>query len=454
MSQTFTTDELAALARVRVEDIDEYRARGLIDPDRDGALDETDVLRLRILMHYLRIGYTLDDLEKQIRGGSRAILYSDLLFPSGDNSMSPEEAAAETGLPVDDVNAFRRAVGLSGPIPREDVKFFQAIKGLLDEGVPMKVLNDVARVYGDTLRRLAQTEVRMIRSFIGEPGGKSSLLKDRQQSERLAAVQDVVAPILEPLLLNIHRQHLMRASVLESLSGIEAAEREGDDPDAREATIVFVDLVSFTPLAQVHGDEVAADVLDQFDGLVRTCLEGRKGTLVKQIGDAMMVVFPDPAEAARFMVDLDEAAVRRRQFPALRAGMHHGTVLYRVGDYVGHTVNLASRIAAVAQPHEIVATETVAKAAEAAGLATEPMGAQQLAGIEDSVELWRILWLKQQPGGRDPVCGMAVGPDAAAHLVYAGREFAFCSPECLRRFIEDPEGYTEQGSASSDSVTS
>jgi class 3 adenylate cyclase/YHS domain-containing protein/DNA-binding transcriptional MerR regulator len=436
----FTLDELAALARVRVEDVEEYRSRGLLDPDRDGVLDEMDVLRLRILMHYLRVGYTLDDLEKAIREGSQAVLYSDLLFSTDGNSASPEQAAEETGLTVAEVNAFRRAIGLSGPIPRDDLKFFSAVKGLMDEGVDMKVLSDVARVYGETMRRLAQTEVRMIRSFIGEPG-KSSVLKDRQQSERLESVQQVVAPILEPLLLNIHRQHLMRASVLESLAALEAEEK---GTDAIEATIVFLDLVAFTPFAQVHGDEVAADVLDTFDTLVRDCLEGHTGNLVKQIGDAIMLAFPDAGTAAQFAVALDRTALETPQFPALRAGLHHGPVLYRVGDYVGHTVNLAARIAAAARPHEILVTEPVARAAESAGLRTETGGSKSLAGVDDPVELWRLVWLDDDAarGGRDPVCGISVGDDAAAHLVYGGIDYAFCSPECLRRFIEDPELYT------------
>jgi adenylate cyclase len=442
MPQPFTIDELAALARLRVEDVEEYRSRGLIDTDGDGVLDEMDVLRLRILLHYLRIGYSLDDLEKAIREGSRNVLYSDLLFTTDKNSVTPEAAASETRLSVEEVNGFRRALGLSGLIPREDLKFFTAVKGLMDEGVPSKVLTDVARVYGDTMRRLAQTEVRMIRSFIGE-AGKSSLLKDRAQSERLEAVQQVIGPMLEPLLLNIHRQHLMRASVMESLSGIEAGENASSDPDAIEATIVFVDLASFTPLAQVHGDEAAAEVLDRFDGLARELLEGRKGTLVKQIGDAIMLTFSDPAVAVDFMIALDDAALREPQFPALRAGIHCGSVLYRVGDYVGHTVNLASRIASMAQPHEILVTEPVAEAAKEAGVAVEPAGKRKLAGVEEEVEVWRIRWLGDQPTGRDPVCGMTVGQDAAAHLVYAGRDYAFCSPECLRKFIEKPDRYLQ-----------
>jgi class 3 adenylate cyclase/YHS domain-containing protein len=437
---TISIDELAALARIRIEDVDDYRSRGLIDPDGDGVLDETDVLRLRILMHYLRVGWSLDDLDAAIREGSQSVLYSDLLFTTDENSVTADQAADETGLTVDDVNTLRRAIGLAGRIPREDLKFFSAIKGLVDEDVPMKVLTDVARVYGDTLRRLAQTEVRMIRSFIGD-SGKSSVLKDKRQSERLDAVQQLVAPILEPLLLNIHRQHLMRASVLESLAALEGGE-SATGPDSVDATIVFCDLASFTPLAQIHGDEAAAEVLDRFDALVRESLEGRAGSLVKQIGDAMMLVFTEPVDAVRFMIALDQAAIREPHFPALRAGIHCGPALYRVGDYVGHTVNVASRIAAVARPNEIVVTEPVATAARDAGVTAEPLGAQRLAGVEEPVEVWRVLWTDgRSPEDRDPVCGIVVGDDAAAHLVFGGIDYSFCSPDCLRRFIEDPDRY-------------
>jgi class 3 adenylate cyclase len=319
------------------------------------------------------------------------------------------------------------------------LKFFSAVRGLLDAGVELKVLTDVARVYGDTLRRLAQTEVRLIRSFIGE-SGHSSVLKDRAQSERLEAVQEVVGPVLEPLLLNIHRQHLLRASVMESVAALESEEK-GSDRDVIEATIVFVDLASFTPLAQVHGDEAAADVLDRFDSLVRETLEGRSGTFVKQIGDEVMLTFTHPVDGVRFVADLDAAARREPNFPALRAGLHAGPVLYRVGDYVGHTVNLASRIAAVANAHETLMTEPVAARAIEEGIAVSAVGARTLAGVDEPVELWRLERDDGDASVRDPVCGMAVGDDAAAHLVYGGLDYSFCSPECLRRFIEDPGRY-------------
>jgi adenylate cyclase len=228
---------------------------------------------------------------------------------------------------------------------------------------------------------------------------------------------------------------------MESLAALEGDER-GTDPDTIEATIVFVDLASFTPLAQVHGDEAAADVLDRFDALVRETLEGSGGTFVKQIGDEVMLTFTDPTNAVRFAETLDEAARGEPNFPALRAGMHLGPVLYRVGDYVGHTVNVASRIAAVARPHEILLTEPIADAALAQGIEVSALGARTLAGVDEPVELWRVVRdADESQPVRDPVCGMAVGDEPAAHLVFGGLDYAFCSPECLRRFIEDPERY-------------
>jgi adenylate cyclase len=441
MRRLLTPAQLAKVAELPEDHIEEYRARKLLDPDGDGELDELDILRLRILMHYRSLGMSLDDVESAIRKGSSAVLYSDLLWGDDEEFLSPQQVAEEAGLPVADLELLLRAIGLSGAVPRSDLKFFQTMKTLVDGGLPLRVLLEVARVYGDTLRRLAQTEVRVIREFVSEPG-RSSLLKERGQSERLQAVQEVMGPILEPLLLSIHRRHLLQASVQEAVADLEAVER-GDDRETLEATIVFVDLASFTSLAQVHGDEAAAEILDRFDELVRALLEEHGGTLVKQIGDAFMLVFTQPADAVRFVVGLDATASREPNFPALRAGIHSGPVLYRVGDYVGNTVNLASRIAALAQPHETLVTEVVAEAAAGAGITIAPAGEHELAGIEGPIMVWRLESRARLVPDRDPVCGMTVGRDAAARLVHLGVEYGFCSRECLRRFLEDPDRYVE-----------
>src|SRR5437667_633569 len=103
-----------------------------------------------------------------------------------------------------------------------------------------------------------------------------------------------------------------------------------------------------------------------------------------------MVAFGEPAPAVRFAVGLDRAAAEEPDFPALRTGLNHGPVLYRVGDYVGTTVNLAARLAAMAAPNEILLTEPVAHAAADAGVAVTWIGEREISGIDVRVPLWRV----------------------------------------------------------------
>jgi adenylate cyclase len=436
--------QLSKASGVSTRDLNAYRKRKLIDPDGDGKLDEMDVLRLRLLMHYRSLGMTVEELVEAIHANSPDILYSELLWGDEDEQVGAEEIAKQLDIPLDAVQTLLRAVGLGTSIPANDMKFLETVKSLVEGGIPLKMVLDVARVYGDTLRRLAQAEVKMIREFLNESGGakSSSLLKERDQSERLQTVQDLVAPILEPLLLTVHRRHLLRSSVEEAVADLEAAEK-GGERGGLEATICFVDLASFTSLARVHGDEVAAEILDRFDGLVRRLVEDHNGTLIKQIGDAFMLVFTEPMSALRFAVHLDAAASSERNFPAVRTGINCGPVLYRVGDYVGNTVNIAARLAALASANEIYVTQAVADAVtDDEEIKLESAGRFELAGVEAAVEIWRVERRAVYEPDRDPVCGMAVGDDAAARMRYQDVEYTFCSPACLRLFLEDPERYS------------
>ena len=124
-----------------------------------------------------------------------------------------------------------------------------------------------------------------------------------------------------------------------------------------------------------------------------------------------------------------------------RTVLRDGDIVFRLGDYFGNTVNIASRIASMAASGEILMTEPVARAAEGAGITVETAGVRVARGVQEPVALWRMV-TKGEARRKDPVCGMLVGADAAARLVHEGTEYWFCSAECLRRFLEDPSTYT------------
>ncbi len=112
-----------------------------------------------------------------------------------------------------------------------------------------------------------------------------------------------------------------------------------------ERTIAFVDLAGFTALTEVHGDTTAVELIDTFVDTTRRAVARTEASLVKTIGDAVMLATPDPTTALAAVRAVFEACYDAELFLELRAGLHHGTVLVRDGDFFGGTVNLAARVA-------------------------------------------------------------------------------------------------------------
>jgi Cu+-exporting ATPase len=73
------------------------------------------------------------------------------------------------------------------------------------------------------------------------------------------------------------------------------------------------------------------------------------------------------------------------------------------------------------------------------------LGKRRLKGLADDLELFeaRPSGAEEREKAVDPVCGMELGPgEAAATLTLEGEERAFCSDDCLRRFVASPEKYS------------
>jgi adenylate cyclase len=85
--------------------------------------------------------------------------------------------------------------------------------------------------------------------------------------------------------------------------------------------------------------------------------------IVKEIGDAVMLVAPDPAHLVETSLRLIEASDGAEGLPAIRAGVAFGPAVNRWGDWYGSTVNVASRLTERARPASVLATENVRSAA-------------------------------------------------------------------------------------------
>jgi adenylate cyclase len=153
-------------------------------------------------------------------------------------------------------------------------------------------------------------------------------------------------------------------------------------------------------------------------------------------------MFDQPARALEFGLAMDRFVDAESQFPALHMGAHYGTVLYREGDYVGGTVNLAARVVSAGAAGQFLITEDLRDAignVEAADFVSLPP--RRLKGIRDPICLIEVRRRSPKDSNRetDPVCGLLLHPeDVATQATWHGRTFAFCCELCKKAFVDDP----------------
>jgi len=152
----------------------------------------------------------------------------------------------------------------------------------------------------------------------------------------------------------------------------------------------FVDLSGFTSFGDEFGDDESVRVLTLFRGAVRQVATDFGVRIAKWLGDGCMLVSVDPAQLVAAVPKLERLTHELNLPLAMHAGCAGGGVILLEGDdYTGRSVNLASRLANAAQPHEILATVELAAYAPA-GLPVEPAGMITVAGLHDPVEVVRF----------------------------------------------------------------
>jgi adenylate cyclase len=113
-----------------------------------------------------------------------------------------------------------------------------------------------------------------------------------------------------------------------------------------------------------------------------------EATIVKTIGDEVMIVSPDPVTLTEWAVGFLTLFQER---PQPRVGVHYGRAVYRDGDYFGTHVNLAHRVVSRAHAGELLATDRVVDAIEGRErLHAEPIGEVTLKGFPEPTELFVI----------------------------------------------------------------
>ncbi len=128
-------------------------------------------------------------------------------------------------------------------------------------------------------------------------------------------------------------------------------------------TFMFADLVGFTALAELEGDDRALEVALALQRRVRGMLEEHSAEQVKTIGDGLMLRCSEPRSAIMLALRLIEQIDGENGFPPVRVGIHTGPALANDGDWYGRAVNVAARLCAVAPGGEVMVSDATREAA-------------------------------------------------------------------------------------------
>ena len=192
--------------------------------------------------------------------------------------------------------------------------------------------------------------------------------------------------------------------------------------ERRVVSVLFVDLVGFTPLSESRDPEAVRELLSGYFRTARTVIARYGGTIEKFIGDAVMAVWGAPTtheddaeRCVRAALDLVDAvaeygATNGAAGLAARAGVVTGEVAVSLGVIgegmvAGDAVNTAARVQAEAEPGGVL-VDDVTRGATAAAIGYVDTGPHLLKGKADAIRLWQVTRVVAAVGGSERVDGL------------------------------------------------
>lgn len=262
-------------------------------------------------------------------------------------SLTRVEVAERAGVPLDLAVTLWHQLGFPHHADDDvafaegDVEALRLTADLVRIGIlPPDSQAALVRTWGRSYARLAEWQTTLLAGLAVEGD---------DPAEALTRLANDVLPRVEALQTYVWRRHLASAAqhLLEDASGLTTSESV--------LSVCFVDIVGYTTRSRSLD---GADLVRWVDGFEQDTTElvvDHGGQVIKTIGDEVLFTVADPAAAVAIALALTaRGADDEDPFPAVRAGVAHGTVVRRLGDVFGATVNAASRLTSAARPGSVL----------------------------------------------------------------------------------------------------
>ncbi len=357
---------------------DDYQRAGLYDPVVD-----PDFGRIELLDWLVDQGFTIAEMQHALATDALGAMAGDRRMLPGER-LTRAEAIRRSGLSPEDFDAYSTTFGLvaiqgapAGEIgyTEAEIETLATVSALASMFSPEEA-RSLIRVIGSALARIGEAAVSLFLADIESP----YVLSGAKEIDLAHAVYEAVglldglAERLDPIL-----RRLM-------LQAVERTRRTSIDVTERflyRYAVGFVDLVGFTAMSSHMNARELSSFMGRFEGEAHDVATSAGARVVKLIGDEVMFVATDAADACRAGIALMDAFNGEYVGVAPRGGIAYGNVVLRGGDYYGSVVNLASRLVDEAVPLELLVTDELAAAA--VGCAFEPAGRRMVKGFDEPV---------------------------------------------------------------------
>lgn len=184
---------------------------------------------------------------------------------------------------------------------------------------------------------------------------------------------------------------------LDSARAARLLEENATPQSVAQRTMFFSDIVGSTQLIEAIGDGAWTDLVAWLDGAMRQCFASHGGEEVDHAGDEFFVAFRDSTSALDCAITIQRKLADHRRdhgfAPRVRIGVHATSANQSAGRYRGRGVHVASRIASLAGPDEIVASHATVPAKFSISNPREV----SVKGIAKPVDVVTVRW-SREPG--------------------------------------------------------